>query len=151
MKPTITLLFFVAITLFTSCQQTEAAEAETTQTETPQAAPPPAIQPGMIKVAILYPNGEDKTFDMDYYSTKHMPMVAGLFGDAMKAMAIDKGMAGRTPEEPLPYLAVGYFYFNQLSDYENAFGPNAEKILSDIPNYTNIQPVVQISEVVQAQ
>ncbi|NRB51677.1 MAG: EthD family reductase [Saprospiraceae bacterium] len=105
----------------------------------------------MIKVAILYPNGEDKTFDMDYYSTKHMPMVAGLFGDAMKAMAIDKGMAGRTPEEPLPYLAVGYFYFNQLSDYENAFGPNAEKILSDIPNYTNIQPVVQISEVVQAQ
>ena len=151
MKPNITLLFLAAITLFTSCQQIEAAEAETTQTETPQAAPPPAIQPGMIKVAILYPNGEGKTFDMDYYSTKHMPMVAGLFGDAMKAMAIDKGMAGRTPEESMPYLAAGYFYFDQLSDYENAFGPNAEKILSDIPNYTNIQPVVQISEVVQAQ
>lgn len=151
MKPTITLLFLMAITLFTSCQQTEAPEAKSSETETPQAAPPPTIQPGMIKVAILYPNGEDKTFDMDYYSTKHMPMVAGLFGDAMKAMAIDKGMAGRTPEEPMPYLAVGYFYFNQLSDYENAFGPNAEKILSDIPNYTNIQPVVQISEVVQAQ
>ena len=152
MKPTITLLFLVAFTLLTSCQQTEAPKTESTTTETPQAqAPPPAIQAGMVKVAILYPNGVGKTFDMDYYSTKHMPMVAGLFGDAMKAMAIDKGMAGRTPEEPMPYLAVGYFYFNQLADYENAFGPNAEKILSDIPNYTNIQPVVQISEVVQAQ
>lgn len=153
MKPNITLLFLAAFTLLSSCQQTEAPTTETNQTETPQAEapPPPAIQAGMVKVAILYPNGEGKTFDMDYYSTKHMPMVAGLFGDAMKAMAIDKGMGGRTPEEPMPYLAVGYFYFNQLSDYENAFGANAEKILSDIPNYTNIEPIVQISEVVQAQ
>ncbi len=153
MKPNITLLFFATFTLFTSCQQTEAPSTESTSTETPQAeAPtPPAIQTGMVKVAILYPNGEGKTFDMDYYSTKHMPMVAGLFGDAMKAMAIDKGMAGRTPDEPMPYLAAGYFYFDKLADYENAFGPNAEKILSDIPNYTNIQPTVQISEVVQAQ
>ena len=85
---------------------------------------------------------------MDYYSQKHMPMVAGLFGESLKKYAIDKGMAGRTPDEPMPYLAVGYFYFNSLADYQNAFGPNAEKILSDIPNYTNIQPVVQISEVI---
>ena len=28
---------------------------------------------GMFKVAILYPNGDDKTFDMDYYEKKHMP------------------------------------------------------------------------------
>lgn len=33
----------------------------------------PAV--GMFKVAILYPNGDDKTFDMDYYENKHMPMV----------------------------------------------------------------------------
>ena len=26
---------------------------------------------GMFKVAILYPNGEDKTFDMDYYLKKN--------------------------------------------------------------------------------
>ncbi|MEM9001748.1 MAG: EthD family reductase [Bacteroidota bacterium] len=107
------------------------------------------VEKGMVKVAILYPNGEGKTFDMDYYANKHMPMVANLFGDALKLLAIDKGISGRTPDEPMPYLAVGYFYFEKLSDYENSFGPNAEKILSDIPNYTNIQPVVQISEVIQ--
>lgn len=32
---------------------------------------------GMFKVSILYPNGEDKKFDMDYYEKNHMPMVAG--------------------------------------------------------------------------
>ena len=103
----------------------------------------------MIKVTILYPNDDGKTFDMDYYSNKHMPMVASLLGSSLKSMAIDKGMAGRTPDDPIPYLAIGYLYFDKLSDYQESFAPHAEKIVNDIPNYTNIQPVVQISEVLQ--
>lgn len=103
----------------------------------------------MIKITILYPNSEGKTFDMDYYAEKHMPMLDSLFGDSLKHLAIDEGVAGRTPDAPIPYLAIGYLYFNSLAEYQKAFGPNAEKILSDIPNYTNIQPIVQISEVIQ--
>ncbi|RDY62007.1 EthD family reductase [Flagellimonas nanhaiensis] len=103
----------------------------------------------MIKVTILYPNGEGKTFDMDYYANKHMPMVARLLGDSLKLQAIDNGLSGRTPDEPIPYLAIGYLYFDQLSAYRNSFGPNAKQIVGDIPNYTNIQPIVQISEVLQ--
>ena len=103
----------------------------------------------MIKVTILYPNAEGKTFDMDYYSNKHMPMVAELLGDSLKHLEIDKGIAGRGPEESIPYLAIGYLYFDKLSAYQNSFGPHAEKIVGDIPNYTNIQPVVQISEVLE--
>lgn len=106
-------------------------------------------QEGTIKVTIMYPNEEGKTFDMDYYSNKHMPMVADLMGDAMKGYSIDKGIAGRTPEDEVPYLAIGYLHFDKLSDYQNAFGPVAEKIVGDIPNYTNIQPVILISEVVK--
>jgi uncharacterized protein (TIGR02118 family) len=107
------------------------------------------IKKGMIKVTILYPNGDGKKFDMDYYSNKHMPMVANLLGDSLKLFEIDKGIAGRTPDEPIPYLAIGYLYFDKLSAYQNSFRPNAEKIRNDIPNYTNIQPVVQISEVLR--
>jgi len=108
----------------------------------------PKSKKGMVKVAIMYPNIEGKSFDMDYYANKHMPMVADLFGDALRKMEIDKGISGRTSEEPMSYVAVGYFYFDTLQAYQNAFAPNAEKILGDIPNYTNIQPVVQISEVI---
>ncbi len=107
------------------------------------------IEKGMIKITLLYASGDGKTFDMDYYENKHMPMVASLLGDAMKGFAIDKGIAGRTPDEAVPYLAIGYLYFEQLSDYQEAFGPNAEKIRNDIPNYTNSIPTVQISEVVK--
>lgn len=107
------------------------------------------IEKGMVKVTIMYPNEEGKTFDMEYYSTKHMPMVADLFGDFLRAMSIEKGMVGRTPEEPAPYVAMGSFYFDKIEDYGQAFGPNADKILGDIPNYTDIQPVVLIGEVVK--
>ncbi|GAB5520739.1 MAG: EthD family reductase [Rhodothermales bacterium] len=103
----------------------------------------------MIKVTIMYPNSEDATFDMDYYADTHMPMVARLLGDALKTLEIDEGMAGRTPDQPVPYLAIGYLYFDTLPAYQEAFGPHAEAILSDIPNYTNTQPVLQISTVIQ--
>ncbi len=105
------------------------------------------IKKGMIKVAIFYPNGEGKTFDMDYYSTKHMPMAASLFGDSLKAMSIDKGLASGTPDTPVPYLAIGYFFFETMASCQNSMRPNSEKLRADVPNYTNIQPVIQISEV----
>lgn len=125
--------------LLTSCQQSGSAAS----------ADAPEIKEGMIKVTILYPNGDGKTFDMDYYSNKHMPMIASLLGDSLKTFKIDKGLAGRTPDEPVPYLAIGYLYFDNLSAFQNSFGPHAEKIRGDVPNYTNIQPIVQISEVLQ--
>ncbi|MBV9988874.1 MAG: EthD family reductase [Chitinophagaceae bacterium] len=115
--------------------------------KTPAKEPQP--KKGMIKVTILYPNAEGKKFDMDYYSSKHMPMVASLLGDSLKSYGIDKGVAGRNPGDPIPYVAIGYLYFDRLSAYQNSFRSNAEKIRGDIPNYTDIQPVVQISEVVR--
>lgn len=107
------------------------------------------VKKGMIKVTILYQNGEGKKFDMDYYANKHMPLVASLLGDSLKSFEIDKGLGGRTTADPIPYLAIGYLYFDRLSAYQNSFRPHAEKIVADIPNYTNIQPVVQISEVIR--
>ncbi|WP_435623978.1 EthD family reductase [Flagellimonas sp.] len=110
---------------------------------------PTEVMPGWYKVSILYPYEDGKHFDMDYYSQKHMPMVASLFGDKLKHYFIDSGLSGRTPNDPMTYIAVGGFYFEKLSDYKESFGPNAEKIRGDIPNYTNIQPIVQISQVIK--
>jgi uncharacterized protein (TIGR02118 family) len=101
----------------------------------------------LFKVVILYPNGEGKTFDMVYYETKHMPMVAGFLGKNLEFYEIDKGIAGRTPNDKVPYLAVGYFYVKNVAEYNKAIGQNRDAVINDIKNYTNIQPVIQISEV----
>jgi len=129
MKTKLILLILGVATMLSSCQQTS------------------LIPTSKIKVTILYPNSEGTTFDMNYYANTHMPMVAEVLGEAMKGFSIDKGIAGGRPDAPIPYLAVGYLYFDSLSAYQEVFGPNAEKIISDIPNYTNSQPIVQISEV----
>jgi len=42
---------------------------------------------------------------------------------------------------------MGHLYFDSVEDFQNSFGPNAEEIMADIPNYTNIEPVIQISQV----
>ena len=132
MKATICLLIIMSGLLFT-CQQSNAQ----------------VIKKGMIKVSILYPAGEGKTFDMDYYTTKHMPMVAKLLGDSLKTYTIDKGISGRAPGDPATYLAMGHLYFATLSAYQNSMRQNREAIVKDIPNYTNTQPVIQVSEVLQ--
>ena len=101
----------------------------------------------MIKMAIYYPNGEGKTFDMDYYTDNHMQMGVTLLGDALKGMAIDKGLANGTPDTPVQYLAIGYFFFDSMSSFQEAMGANSEKLKADVPNFTNIVPNIQISEV----
>lgn len=101
----------------------------------------------MFKVAILYSNGEGKTFDIDYYEKNHMPMVAEFLGENLKFYEIDKGIAGRTPNDRVPYLAIGYFYIKNVAEYNKAIGPNIDTIIADFKNYTNIQPTIQISEV----
>jgi uncharacterized protein (TIGR02118 family) len=106
-------------------------------------------QGGMFKVSILYPNGDDKTFDMDYYEKKHMPMVAGFLGKNLKFYEIDKGIAGRTSNDKPPFAAMGYFYIVDVAEYNKAIAQNIDTIIGDFKNYTNIQPVIQISQIKQ--
>jgi uncharacterized protein (TIGR02118 family) len=42
---------------------------------------------------------------------------------------------------------MGHLLFDSVEAFQAAFGPNAQAISADIPNYTDIRPVIQISEV----
>jgi len=101
----------------------------------------------MIKVSVFYPNGSDAKFDMDYYVKSHMPMVQDKCGAALKQIAVEHGLAGGTPGAKPAYLAMGHLYFDSVESFQGSFGPKAQEILADVPNYTNIAPVMQISDV----
>jgi len=101
----------------------------------------------MIKVSVLYPNGPDITFDVNYYCDIHVPMVGGLLGDALKGGHVDSGLAGGDEGAPAPFIAMGHLNFDSVDDFQQSFGPNAEKILADLPNFTNSVPLIQISEI----
>ena len=70
-------------------------------------------------------------------------------GDACKRTAIESGLAGGAPGEGPTYIAMGHMYFDSVADFQTAFGPHAKEILGDIPNFTNVQPTVQISDVIE--
>jgi uncharacterized protein (TIGR02118 family) len=101
----------------------------------------------MFKVSVLYPHTPNASFDMNYYVTKHMPMVRDKLGAACKGMAIDQGIAGGAPGTPPTYVAIGHFLCESVQAFQAAFGPHAKEIMADIPNYTKIQPIIQFSEV----
>jgi uncharacterized protein (TIGR02118 family) len=101
----------------------------------------------VIKVSVLYPQRAGAKFDMDYYCDTHMPLVQSKLRPALKGIAVDKGLAGGAPGSSPTYVAIGHLLFDSVAAFESAFGPNADAILSDIPNYTDIEPVLQISEV----
>ena len=101
----------------------------------------------MIKVSVFYANGAGARFDMDYYCAKHIPLVQRLCGAALPAGAVEEGLAGQTPGSTPPFLAMGHLIFDSVESYQAAIGPHLQEILADIPNYTNIQPSLQISQI----
>jgi uncharacterized protein (TIGR02118 family) len=105
----------------------------------------------MIKVSVMYANKPGARFGHTYYRDKHMPLVKSLMGDRCRFYTVDKGVAGGGPGQPAAYVAMCHLYCDSVEDFQAGFGPNAQEILSDIPNYTDLEPIVQISEVVVGQ
>lgn len=105
----------------------------------------------MIKVSVMYPHQPGARFDHDYYRDKHMPLVKARMGAACRFYTVDKGLAGGAPGQPPAYVGMCHIYADSVEAFQAGFAPHAKEILADIPNYTDLQPVMQISEVVVGQ
>jgi len=100
----------------------------------------------MFIMTVFYPNGEGKRFDMDYYCNKHIPLVRKLLGEACKGVIVDQGIEGSKPGAPPDYIVMTHIYYNSAEAYQSAFEPHAETFMEDMPNYTDIECIFQVSE-----
>ncbi len=101
----------------------------------------------MIIVSVMYPSKPGAHFDMSYYCAKHIPLVRQLLGPALLNVSVVEGIAGLTPGAPAPFFALCHLSFESILKFQEAFAPHSAKIVSDIPNYTNSEPCIQISDV----
>jgi uncharacterized protein (TIGR02118 family) len=101
----------------------------------------------MIKISVFYPHKEGAAFDMDYYVNRHMPMVRDALGAACKGIAVEHGLSGGAPGSRPPYVAMGHILLESMQAIEAAFAPHVSTFLADVPNYTTIEPVMQVSEI----
>jgi len=102
----------------------------------------------MIKFSVMYPNKPGTRFDHDYYRDKHMPLVKERMGKYLKYYTIDQGLSGGRPGDAPAYLAMGHLICESITDFQAGFGPHSKELMADIPNYTDAQPTVQISEII---
>ena len=99
----------------------------------------------MIKISVMYPGGEGRTFDMAYYLETHIALVRRLLGGRLKSVSVDRGIG--IPGSPAPYLAIGHLLFDSVEDLQAALATHGPALMADIPNYTNSQSAIQVSEV----
>lgn len=93
----------------------------------------------MIRLAIMYPNSPGSHFDVDYYRGTHLPLGRKLLGAALVGIELDVA-AGKAP-----YHAIGYLIFDSMEGFQAAFAKAQAELGADVKNYTNVEPVVQIS------
>jgi uncharacterized protein (TIGR02118 family) len=94
----------------------------------------------MIAVTILYPRTDDSTFDMDYYTSTHMPMFAESLGDACQGWGAADIAKGK-------FAAMGWIVADSQDAFRAAMAEHGAKIQGDVPNYTNVQPEMLIGEI----
>ena len=101
----------------------------------------------MFKVSVMYPNEEGAEFDYEYYKSAHMKLVEEhLKPFGVIKTEVDKGVSGGG-DEPAPYICIGHLYFENRDGYDKGIAEKGEILRGDIPNFTNVTPIRQISEV----
>ncbi len=102
----------------------------------------------MIKVSVMYPTTPGARFDHAYYRDKHMPLVKTRMAESCRYYTIDRGIGGATADAAAPYVAMCHIFCDSVEAFQAGFGPHAKEITADISRYTDVSPVIQISEVV---
>ena len=93
----------------------------------------------------------------------NMSMVFSIFGTRLDMTVFNRSndlvFGGVTGANPVHFsyfqqwfanqlkIPMGHLTFESVEAFQEAFGPHADKILSDIPNFTNSAPKIQISEI----
>lgn len=101
----------------------------------------------MYCISIAYPKKDDGTFDFDYYMKKHIPMVGGYLGTNVDRAEVRKGVA--SPDgSAASFVCMANIWIKSVEELQATLSEHGGEIMGDIHNFTNIQPIIQVDEVV---
>ena len=102
----------------------------------------------MVIVSVMYPAAAEAKFNMDYYRQTHLPLVGARWNACglreLKAMTGAGAPGGGAPT----YSVIALLTFDSAADVDQAVARHGAEILGDITNFSSVQPVIQINEVV---
>jgi uncharacterized protein (TIGR02118 family) len=101
----------------------------------------------MAVVSVMYPARPGSKFDMSYYLDSHMKMVEETWAPVgLRGYSVMQGVRVPGGGEPA-FQVVTNLDFTSAEAFEAAVAGSGAKIMGDIPNFTDTQPAIQISEV----
>jgi len=96
-------------------------------------------------VSVMYPN-EGSEFDMGYYLGTHGSLVRGKWDSlGLKSLKVIKGLATSDPDTLPPCQLIALLEFGSVEESQAAVADSGDEVLGDIPNFTDIQPVIQVN------
>jgi uncharacterized protein (TIGR02118 family) len=101
----------------------------------------------MIKLSVMYPHNEGAKFDFDYYLGRHFDLVQQKWGGLMKDAYVTRGLSGGDPGSSPAFHVMAHITFASLDDLNQAVSSHGAELFADVPNFTDITPLVQVSEV----
>ena len=100
----------------------------------------------MVVVTVLYPKTETSHFDFDYYAAKHIPLVQARWGGMGLVDAEFLRGTGTLDGSALGYAFIAKLTFSSVEAVQAALEAHGAEIMGDIPNFSNVQPVIQLNE-----
>ena len=101
----------------------------------------------MYCISIAYPKKDGGTFDFDYYAKKHIPRVTHFLGANAVRAEVRKGVS--SPDgSAASFVCLANIWIKSVEELQATLAQHGGEIMGDIPNFTNIQPIIQVDEVI---
>lgn len=100
----------------------------------------------MVVFTVLYPATPGATFDQAYYDDVHIPLAREAFTPTgLTDVQVLKGLPG--PDgSPAPFVVIVNLTFRDVAAMQASLGgPRGPEVLADVPKFTDITPVTQVS------
>jgi uncharacterized protein (TIGR02118 family) len=92
-------------------------------------------------LTILYKNGDDVRWDVDYYRTGHMPLIMNLYGrEAIKRFELRRGDSGQAPDSKAAFVGSVNIYINKQAAFDAAGQKHGPTLVKDVPNFSSVMP-----------
>lgn len=98
----------------------------------------------MVTMTVVYPHTAGASFDQDYYVATHMPLALDVWNGAATSATVHFALAGLAGDPP--YVAMSQIEFVSMEAFQEAMArPRSAEVQGDVPNFTTITPLVQLS------
>lgn len=100
----------------------------------------------MLRVCALYPTTDTSRFDGAYYVDRHAPFARELLAPhGLIDLRVTIGIAA-LDGGPAPFAAISELVFASRAAFDAAMQACGTALFADAPHYTDIAPVLQVSE-----